>query len=354
VIPSVVPSVVPTVTPTDRPSTTPTVIPSQIPTVVPTPVPSVTPTFLSTAGPTTVPTATPSFAPTAIYQININSGYQVGMTSTKHVFPVITVIPFGIALVLLIGCCLCMRRGGNTELFSTGRTGMILAIVVMVLSCVQFAINLAGYIQVSEPHVGSWWIGIAAFFPSLFATLFSSNYKMTAFSTVLLVCAGMIGLICTIGDGLFYSHVLRGIEACTNINGHSYGDSDYFSFSIQCLSEDPTRDLACIHRNNERCYYFEGITNGDYFFTSYTRIMEAGFVFDIVLMTSLFLFIGWQLFCLFSLESFFYNYLHLDKMSPKHIELFIVDDKDDEKKAKADLESAVELVVITADDNLDL
>jgi hypothetical protein len=50
-------------------------------------------------------------------------------------------------------------------------------------------------------------------------------------------------------------------------------------------------NLACIHRNNERCYYFEGITNGDYFFTTYTRIMEAGFVFDIVLMTSLFLFI---------------------------------------------------------------
>jgi hypothetical protein len=41
-------------------------------------------------------------------------------------------------------------------------------------------------------------------------------------------------------------------------------------------------------------------------------------------------------------------------MSPKPIELFIVDDKDDEKKAKADLESAVELVVVTADDNLDL
>jgi hypothetical protein len=247
VIPSVVPSVVPTVTPTDRPtaapSTTPTVIPSQIPTVVPTPVPSVTPTFLSTAGPATVPTATPSVAPTAIYQININSGYQVGMNS-KQVFPVITVIPFGIAMVLLIGCCLFMRRGGNTELFSTGRTGMILAIVVMVLSCVQFTINLAGYTQVSEPHVGSWWIGIATFFPSLFATLFSSSCKMTAFSTVLLVCAGTIGLICTIGDGLFYSHVLRGIEPCTNINGHSYGDSDYFSFSIQCLREDPTREFG--------------------------------------------------------------------------------------------------------------
>jgi hypothetical protein len=138
----------------------------------------------------------------------MNSGYQVGMTS-KQIFPVITVIPFGIALVLSIGCCLFMKRGGSTELFSTGRTGMILAIVVMVFSCVQFAINLAGYTQVSEPHAGSWWIGVAAFFPSLFATLFSSNYKMTVITTVLLVCAGMIGLICTIGDGLFYSHVLR-------------------------------------------------------------------------------------------------------------------------------------------------
>jgi hypothetical protein len=121
---------------------------------------------------------------------------------------------------------------------------------------------------------------------------------------------------------------------------------DYFSFSIQCLSEDPTRDLACIHRNNERCYYFEGITNGDYFFTTYTRIMEAGFVFDIVLMTSLFFFFCWQLFCVFSLQSFFYSYLHLDKMSPKPVELVIVDDKDKEKKAKADLESAPELAVV--------
>jgi hypothetical protein len=164
----------------------------------------------------------------------------------------------------------------------------------------------------------------------------------------------LIGIISTIGDGLFYSHVLRGIQACSNSDGHFYGDNDYFSAAEICLNEATSPDLACIHRNNKRCYYFEGITNGDYSFTTYTSLMKAGFVFDIVLLTVLFFLFCWQSFCFFSLDTFFYTYLHLDKKSPKPLDLVIADVKvnDDgftSEKLRNDLESSYELTRV--DDN---
>jgi hypothetical protein len=295
-------------------------------------------------------TVTATIAPAdRIFPIDIHSGYQVGMNS-EVVLPVIIVIPFGIAVIFLIVICL-FNKSVPRESFSSGRMGMILGSCVMALSCVQFSINLAGYSQLIEPQAGSWWIGIAAFFPSLFSTFFNDNYRKAGLSTVFLFCALMIGLICTIGDGLYYSHVLRGIQACSNQDGHFYGDSDYFAAAEICQSElSPSRDLACIHRNNERCYYFEGITNGDYLLSTYTSIMEAGFVFDIVLTTSLFLLFGWQFCCLFSLDSFFSAYLRLEKRSsPKPLELVIVDDKEESNDRKNDLErGSYELVVVAS------
>jgi hypothetical protein len=134
--------------------------------------------------PTAAPSVTPTVEPSSmIYQVNMNSGYQVGMAS-KHVFPVITVIPFGIVLVFLIVVCLFNNRA--QESFYSGKTGLVLGCFVMIMSCVQFAINLAGYLQVKEPRAGSWWIGIAAFFPSLFTTWFCTTYKTAGISCFLL------------------------------------------------------------------------------------------------------------------------------------------------------------------------
>jgi hypothetical protein len=339
--PTFVPSITPTETPSASPFVTPSVVPSKAPSVVPTKTPTVNPSFIPSFAPSQMPTVAPSVTPTVepssvIYQVNMNSGYQVGMTS-KHVFPVITVIPFGIVLVFFIVVCLFNNRA--QESFYNGRVGLILGCSVMVVSCVQFAINLAGYLEVSEPRAGSWWIGIAAFFPSLLSNWFCTTYKAAGISTVFLLSALLIGIISTIGDGLYYSHVLRGIQACTNSDGHLYGDNDYFSAAEICLNEASAPDLACIHRNNKRCYYF---------FTTYTSLMEAGFAFDIVLLTVLFFLFCWQSFCFFSLDTFFYTNLHLDKKSPKPLDLVIADVKvnDDgftSEKLRNDLESSYEL-----------
>jgi hypothetical protein len=294
-------------------------------------------------------TVTATIAPAdRIFPVDIHSGYQVGMSSAV-VLPVIIVIPFGIAVIFLIVICL-FNKPAARESFSSGRMGMIMGGCVMALSCVQFSINLAGYCQLIEPQVGSWWIGIAAFFPSLFSTFFNDNYRKAGISTVFLLCALMISLICTIGDGLYYSHVLRGIRACSNQDGQSYGDRDYFAAAEICqIESSPSRDLACIHRNNERCYYFEGITHGDYLLSTYTNVMEAGFVFDIVLTTSLFFLFCWQFCCLFSLDSFFSAYLHLEKRSsPKPLELVIVDDKENSNDRKNDLERGSYELVMSA------
>jgi hypothetical protein len=314
--PSAVPSFAPTFTPSASPTTGPSAVPTASPSRAPSAAPSFTPTRMPTAAPTT---ATPSYSPSAnLHQISAHSGYQVGMNSDT-VYPVITVIPFGIVVLLLISCCAFMKPKNPEETFSTGKTGMVLSAVTMKLSCVQFAINLAGYLQVTEAHAGSWWIGIACFFSALVTFLSSSSYRMSGISTILLLSAGMIALICTIGDGLYYNHVLRGIQACTNIDGHSYGDKSYYSAAGVCLAEDPKSDLACIHRNNENCYYFQGFTNGHFLFTTYTRLIEAGFVFDILLTTVLFGLFCWQMICVFSLDSFFVTYLHLDQKVSKPI-----------------------------------
>jgi hypothetical protein len=317
--PSAVPSVAPSFTPSASPTTGPSAVPTANPSRSPSAAPSAARTAVPTAFPTVSPTATPSFAPSAnLHMISAHSGYQVGMNSDT-VYPVITVIPFGIVVLLLISCCAFMKPKNPEETFSTGKTGMVLSAVTMKLSCVQFAINLAGYLQVTEAHAGSWWIGIACFFSALVTFLSSSSYRMSGISTILLLSAGMIALICTIGDGLYYNHVLRGIQACTNSDGHSYGDKSYYSAAGVCLAEDPKSDLACIHRNNENCYYFQGFTNGNFLFTTYTRLIEAGFVFDILLTTVLFGLFCWQMICVFSLDSFFVTYLHLDQKVSKPI-----------------------------------
>jgi hypothetical protein len=234
------------------------------------------------------PTAEPTAMPT-IYEVNIESGYLVGMTS-RHVTPVITIIPFFITIIALI--LLCCFFGGQSE-FLIGWTGFWLGLVSIFFSCVQFAVSAAAYSKLEGPWVGSWWIGISCFFAVLISMVCKTR-TLAAFGSSLLIAAFMIGIICTVGDGLYYSHVLRGVKSCTNKNGENWSIiSSYEPYANQCHLQDPGRDLACIHRNHERCYYFDGIDNGHTFFSRYTWLFETAFVFDILQVVAFTAFFLW-------------------------------------------------------------
>jgi hypothetical protein len=227
----------------------------------------------------------PTFSPT-IYMVNIESGYLVGMTS-QPVFPIITVVPF---FIFLVAVCICCGMVGGAEPFSLGWPGFLLGLAALFFSSVQFGVGVAAYSELEKPRVGSWWIGLACFV-SLTACLMAKTRRVAACGSALLVGSFLIGIICTIGDGLYYSHVLKGVQSCANIDGEVWSiDSDYEAFALQCRSQELGRDLSCIHRDKKLCYYFVGITDGDYFFNRYQQLFLTGFCFEIILMAFLFVY----------------------------------------------------------------
>lgn len=291
------------------PSPSPTYAPSAVPTASPSAVPTAAPTYTTTATPTAVPTASPTTAfptsvPTSMPTVDTevislhNSGYLVGMAS-KTIFPVITIGPFLVLVIFsLFFCCVLKSPSAAAEYVAPAHLST-LALTTLVFSVVQFSVTLAGYSQLVRPWVGSWWIALFTVC-SVVSTWVISSRTMAIVSMLFALVAFMAALICTVGDGLYYSHVLRSLRSCINTSGEIFGSNraEYVYGVNTCAMKYTGGDLSCTSRHNKNCYYFQGTSDGDFLLHGYTHLMEAGLVFDILLTTSVFFLFLYQVWTL--------------------------------------------------------
>ena len=158
-------------------------------------------------------------------------------------------------------------------------------------------IALAGNVYIIfAPYlrVGSFWLGFTAFLASL-VLLLADHLKTRlagVVSATLVFATFLIAIVSATGDGQFYQRILYPIKACFNRDGMVWGSSamQYDLGALQCAFEEvPTvYDLSCVNNKLNKCTYFQGTSNGGYFFGTYRRTVEAVLSFDIILVVFVF------------------------------------------------------------------